>query len=87
VILPLSRDGIVSGCSLVFLTCIGVFSAPLLLGGPGTGLFPETIAAFFHGASDRWPAGAAFAMVMLVTALTTAGLFMRIVGGRAVRLM
>jgi spermidine/putrescine transport system permease protein len=87
VILPLSRDGIVSGCSLVFLSCIGVFSAPILLGGPGTGLFPETISALFHGSSDRWPAGAAFAMVMLVTALTTAGLFMRVVGGRAVRLM
>ena len=58
----LSRDGIVSGCSLVFLTCIGVFATPILLGGPNTVLFPETIATFFHGASDSWPTGAAFAM-------------------------
>ena len=33
IILPLSRDGIVSGCSLVFLTSIGVFATPMLLGG------------------------------------------------------
>ena len=36
IVLPLSRDGIVSGCSLVFLTCIGVFATPMLLGGPNT---------------------------------------------------
>jgi spermidine/putrescine transport system permease protein len=87
VILPLSKDGIVSGCSLVFLTCVGVFASPLLLGGPNTVIFPEIIAAFFHGASDKWPAGAAFSMLMLVVALSTAGLFMRVVGGRATRLM
>jgi spermidine/putrescine transport system permease protein len=82
IILPLSRDGIVSGCSLVFLTCIGVFATPMLLGGPNTVLFPETISGFFHGASDKWPVGAAFALIMLVTALITAGIFMRLVGGK-----
>ena len=87
VILPLSRDGIVAGCSLVFLTCIGVFAAPMLLGGPGTVMFPQTIASFFHGASDKWPIGAAFAMIMFVAAITTVGIFMRIVGGRATRLL
>jgi spermidine/putrescine transport system permease protein len=87
IILPLSRDGVVSGCSLVFLTCIGVFATPMLLGGPTTVLFPETISGFFHGASDKWPVGAAFAIIMLVSALTTAGIFMRIVGGKSTKLM
>ena len=81
IVLPLSRDGIVSGCSLVFLTCIGVFATPMLLGGPTTVLFPETISGFFHGASDKWPVGSAFALIMLVTALIAAGTFMRLVGG------
>ncbi|WP_246806048.1 ABC transporter permease [Ensifer sp. ENS10] len=81
IVLPLSRDGIVSGCSLVFLTCMGVFSAPILLGGPTTSMFSETISSFFHGASSRWPAGAAFAMIMLAASLVTVGLFMRVVGG------
>ncbi|MGH6762132.1 MAG: ABC transporter permease [Phyllobacterium sp.] len=87
VILPLSKDGIVSGCSLVFLTTVGVFAAPLLLGGPNTVIFPEIIANLFHGSSDKWPAGAAFSMIMLVVALSTVGLFMKAVGGRSVRLM
>ena len=87
VVLPLSRDGIVAGCSLVFLTCVGVFAAPMLLGGPNTVMFPQTIASFFHGASDKWPTGAAFAMIMFVAALTSVGLFMKIVGGRGTRLI
>jgi len=64
-----------------------VFAAPMLLGGPGTVMFPQTIASFFHGASDKWPIGAAFAMIMFVAAITTVGIFMRIVGGRATRLL
>ena len=85
IVLPLSRDGIVSGCSLVFLTCMGVFATPILLGGPSTVLFPETISVFFHGASDRWPVGAAFSLVMLVSSLITVGIFMRLVGGRGTK--
>lgn len=87
VILPLSKDGIVSGCSLVYLTSVGVFAAPLLLGGPNTVIFPEVIATLFHSSNDKWPEGAAFAMLMLAVSLTTVGLFMRVVGGRSVRLM
>lgn len=84
VILPLSRDGIVSGCCLVFLTSIGLLSAPLLLGGPSTVLFPETVGSLFLQETNKWPAGAAFAMIMLVAALTTTGLFMRLAGRRKV---
>lgn len=87
VILPLSKDGIVSGCSLVYLTSVGVFAAPLLLGGPNTVIFPEIIATLFHGSSDKWPEGAAFSVIMLAVSLSTVGLFMRVVGGRSVRLM
>jgi spermidine/putrescine transport system permease protein len=87
VVLPLSRDGIVAGCSLVFLTCVGVFAAPMLLGGPNTVMFPQTIGSFFHGASDKWPTGAAFAMIMFLAALTSVGLFMKVVGGRGTRLI
>lgn len=87
VILPLSKDGIVSGCSLVYLMSIGVFAAPLLLGGPNSTIFPEIIASLFHGSSDKWPEGAAFSMLMLAVSLSTVGLFMRVVGGRSVKLI
>lgn len=87
VILPLSRDGIVSGCALVYLSAIGAYTAPLLLGGPSATIFPEVVSALFHTSNESWPAGAAFAVLMLVGSLTIVGIFMRLAGGRAIRMM
>ncbi len=87
VTLPLSRDGVVAGCVLTFLVSAGSFAAPLLLGGPGTTLFAETIASFFHGANDKWPYGAAFSVILLVSALTGAGVFHWLCGSRVTRLI
>lgn len=82
--LPLSKDGIASGCALVFLLSTGYYAVPLLLGGPNTTLFAETIGNFFHVAGDRWPVGAAFALIMLATSLGLVGALVRILGaGRA----
>lgn len=78
--LPLSREGIASGSTLVFLLATGYYATPVLLGGPNTTLFSETIAGFFHHAGDEWPTGAAFATIMLVTALTITGVFLRLMG-------
>ncbi len=86
VTLPLSRDGIASGCTLVFLLSTGYYAVPLLLGGPGTTLFAETIGNFFHVAGDRWPVGAAFAIIMFGASLLLVGLFLRLVGSKGARL-
>ena len=67
--LPLSREGIASGCTLVFL-----------LGGPSTTVFAETVAGFFHVAGDQWPVGAAFSGIMLLTTLALTGIFLKIMG-------
>lgn len=75
VTLPLSLEGISSGCTLVFLISAGYYATPVLLGGPSTTVFAETIAGFFHVAGDEWPSGAAFAVLMLLTALAIAGGF------------
>nr|WP_323130412.1 hypothetical protein [Sinorhizobium medicae] len=45
------------------------------------------IATLFHSSNDKWPEGAAFSMLLLAVSLTTVGLFMRVIGGRSVRLM
>lgn len=87
VTLPLSKDGIASGCTLVFLLSTGYYAVPLLLGGPGTTLFAETIGNFFHVAGDRWPVGAAFAIIMFTTSLLLVGLFLRLVGSKGARLL
>ncbi len=80
VTLPLSREGIASGCTLVFLISTGYYATPVLLGGPSTTVFAETIAGFFHVAGDRWPIGAAFSAIMLITTLTIAGIFLKLMG-------
>ena len=77
--LPLSLEGIGSGCTLVFLISIGYYGTPVLLGGPNTTVFAETIAGFFHNAGDEWPTGAAFAVIMFFTALGLSGIFTRII--------
>ncbi len=76
--LPLSLEGISSGCTLVFLISTGFYATPVLLGGPSTTVFAETIAGFFHVAGDEWPTGAAFATIMFLTALAITGLFRKL---------
>ena len=80
VTLPLSKEGITSGCTLVFLISTGFYATPVLLGGPSTTVFAETIAGFFHVAGDEWPVGAAFASIMLIATLSLTGIFLRIMG-------
>ncbi|MEM6693991.1 MAG: ABC transporter permease [Pseudomonadota bacterium] len=78
VTLPLSLEGLSSGCTLVFLISTGYYATPVLLGGPSTTVFAETIAGFFHNAGDEWPTGAAFATIMFVTALVLTGIFQKL---------
>jgi len=73
--LPLTIEGISSGCTLVFLISTGFYATPVLLGGPSTTVFSETIAGFFHVAGDQWPTGAAFATIMFLAALLLTGAF------------
>jgi spermidine/putrescine transport system permease protein len=73
--LPLTIEGISSGCTLVFLISTGFYATPVLLGGPSTTVFSETIAGFFHVAGDQWPTGAAFATIMFLAALILTGAF------------
>ncbi|WP_193142675.1 MULTISPECIES: ABC transporter permease [unclassified Meridianimarinicoccus] len=77
--LPLSLEGIGSGCTLVFLISTGYYGTPVLLGGPNSTVFAQTIAGFFHVAGDKWPTGAAFAVIMFVAALVLSGIFTRLI--------
>lgn len=78
VTLPLTIEGISSGCTLVFLISTGFYATPVLLGGPSTTVFAETIAGFFHVAGDQWPTGAAFATIMFVAAMLLTGAFQKL---------
>ena len=76
--LPLTLEGIAAGCTLVFLISTGFYGTPVLLGGPSTTVFAETIAGFFYVAGDEWPTGAAFATIMFLTVLLLVLAFQRI---------
>lgn len=76
--LPMTLEGISSGCTLVFLISTGFYATPVLLGGPSTTVFAETIAGFFHVAGDEWPTGSAFATIMFAAALVLTGSFQKL---------
>ena len=75
IIIPLSAPGIRAGSILVFITCLGAYLTPDLLGGSKTVMIGNVIQNQFTQARD-WPFGAAaslalmaLVMVMLIVVL------------------
>lgn len=60
---PLTLPGIVAGCILVFLPCLGTFYVPEILGGAKSMLLGTFIKNQFLVARD-WPLGAASSTIM-----------------------
>jgi spermidine/putrescine transport system permease protein len=74
VIVPLSAPGIVAGCVLVFIPCLGAYLTPDLLGGGKSVMLGNLVQNQFTTARD-WPFGSAASMLlMLASALMLAGL-------------
>ncbi len=69
VILPLTRPGIVSGCILVFVPCLGAYITPDLLGGSKSLMIGNLIQMQFLSARD-WPFGAALSFLLMAIVLT-----------------
>ena len=63
--LPLSRDGIIAGCMLVFIPAVGEFVIPDLLGGTQTLMIGKVLWDEFFTNSD-WPLASAVAICLLV---------------------
>lgn len=78
IVLPLAREGIVAGCTLVFLLIIGLYAMPQLLGGPGNTLFSATIGQIFAKAGASWPLGSAFSIILTGSALIYVGIFVAV---------
>ncbi|MDE2237665.1 MAG: ABC transporter permease, partial [Elusimicrobia bacterium] len=72
VTLPLCLPGVVAGCILTFIPCMGDFLTAEFLGGPRTYLVGNLIQNQFLMAQD-WPFGAALTSVLLI--LLVAGLY------------
>jgi putrescine transport system permease protein len=71
---PLSKAGIVAGCMLVFIPCVGEYVIPELLGGPETQMIGRTLWDEFFSNND-WPMACAVAVAMVLLILLPLAVF------------
>src|SRR6185312_4944858 len=76
VIVPLSKPGIIAGCVLVFIPCLGAYLTPDLLGGGRTVLVGNLVQNQFTTARD-WPFGSAVSIVLMVLVTVLVWVFLR----------
>ncbi len=76
VTIPLSRNGIVAGCFLVFIPALGEFVIPSLLGGSSTLMIGKVLWEEFFSNRD-WPVASAVAVVLLLILVVPIVLFQR----------
>ncbi|WP_455921651.1 ABC transporter permease subunit [Pseudomonas putida] len=74
--IPLSKNGIIAGCMLVFIPVVGEFVIPELLGGPETLMIGRVLWQEFFNNRD-WPVASALAVVMLAILIVPILLFNR----------
>ncbi len=68
VAVPLAKPGIVAGCVLVFIPCLGAYLTPDLMGGGKTVMLGNLVQNQFTAARD-WPFGAAISLVFMAIVL------------------
>ncbi|MGF6904733.1 ABC transporter permease [Paraburkholderia sp. GAS348] len=73
VFLPLAAPGVIAGCALVFMTSLGFYETPALLGPPGTYFLSQAIEVRVNSLADQSGAAAhAVVLLVLVGGLTSA---------------
>lgn len=76
VVVPLSKNGIIAGCFLVFIPALGEFVIPSLLGGSETLMIGKILWEEFFNNRD-WPVASAVAVVLLLILVVPIVLFQR----------
>ena len=74
VTLPLSMPGIQAGTILVFVLAISAYVTPAMLGGARAKTMSVLIVQYLVD-NFRWPAGAALALILAVTAIVSVALY------------
>lgn len=88
IIIPMARAGIVTGFLIVFLTALGFFITPALLGSPQEQMIVTLVSQQVREVLD-WPFAAAIVSALTVLVILIASLFSpylafdRVVGGRS----
>ncbi len=73
---PLSKNGVIAGCFLVFIPAIGEFVIPALLGGSKTLMIGKVLWEEFFSNRD-WPVASAVAIILLLILVIPIILFQR----------
>lgn len=76
VLLPLAKPGIVAGCILVFIPCLGAFITPDLLGGARSMMIGNLIQHEYLVVRD-WPLGSALSFVLMLLVVGAMALYFR----------
>jgi len=74
---PLSLPGVIAGCLIVFITTLGYYILPSILGGPANTMIGEVIATKLQTTLD-WAGATALAGVLLLISVIGFALFLRI---------
>lgn len=74
VTVPLSKNGIIAGCFLVFIPALGEFVIPALLGGSQTLMIGKVLFEEFFSNRD-WPVASAVAVILLLILILPIVLF------------
>lgn len=77
IIIPHTKPGITSGCTMVFMLTAGALAAPQILGGPSSLWFTQIIYQSFNQAGN-WARGSAYAIILLATCIIFVLLMMRV---------
>ncbi|MCB5205328.1 ABC transporter permease [Neorhizobium sp. T786] len=77
VLLPLSLRGVASGGLLVFISAIGYYITPALIGGPGDQMI-SSIIAFYATGSANWGMAGALGVVLLIATLHLYSVYARL---------
>jgi spermidine/putrescine transport system permease protein len=68
VVLPMSMPGVLAASLVVFITTVGDFVTPSLIGGPSSTMIGSIIQAQFGKAND-WPFGSALSVLVMLVIL------------------
>ena len=79
IIVPYAMPGIVSGCIMVFMLCLGNYLTPRLLGGKDSLWFTEQIFTQFI-TRFNWELGAAFGVILLLVSSLVVALGLKLSG-------
>lgn len=83
VYLPMALPGLMNGCVLVFVLCLGYYITPAMLGGPGDVMIAQLIQLQI-GTFGDWGGAAALCVALLATVGVTLGLFKKAFGRNTV---